>query len=132
MNCCLVIPLGTSGYESSGAITLVLGVTALSTVEGTGGIYVVPLELGTAEIEGIKLAAKVGNTTLVEELSARVSDAVGDISASDVSKAAATEETKAASFRVFPATTVVVRVIVVYLVVVLVLHVSSGTIDFTG
>jgi hypothetical protein len=110
----------------------VLGVAALSTVEGTGGIYVVPLELGTAEIEGIKLAAKVGNTTLVEELSARVSDAVGDISASDVSKAAATEETKAASFRVFPATTVVVRVIVVYLVVVLVLHVSSGTIDFTG
>jgi len=48
--------------------TLALGVAALSTAEGTGGMYVVPLELGTAKIEGINLVAEREDPTLVEEL----------------------------------------------------------------
>jgi hypothetical protein len=125
------MPPGIPGYESSGA-TLALGVAALSAAEGTGGMYVVPLELGMAEIEGIKLATEVEDTMRVEEMSSRVSDDVGDISASDVGKAAEGEEIKDASFRMLPGMTVVVRVIVVYLVVVLVPHVSPGAIDIIG
>jgi hypothetical protein len=70
--------------------------------------------------------------TLVEELSAGVSDVFEEASALNVGRTAVGEGIKAASFGELPAMTVVVRVIVVYVVVVLVPHVSSGAIDVNG